>query len=337
MQRDRQRCPRPRATKRQLTNPNGKTKAKDSARVFLPLMAAEATASTAPLWLAWAPPTNIAARSLANVATGELSPIFGCGRGRELGRIVADMTRLQKEPRISPVTNETRANVIQMTLFGRCVLLQTATLADPVPARGLRFRLGHQRLGDGIQSETCSAPGTQSRPPRTWPTLAFRVRRISCSWRGHKAEGGGTSSASQCRGPPFRIIGGVPGAYVDGRPLCPQRNPPPPPPPPPPPFHVLSGARPHLFSSFVLSTRFPGAAESPPAPDAGVPGFIQRCPNDQCWSMPMAERAELDDLPAPSVPARGPLLATVIDLGAQFFGIAPKDVKAPRPIKSAAV
>lgn len=53
--------------------------------------------------------------------------------------------------------------------------------------------------------------------------------------------------------------------------------------------------------------------------------------------MPMAERAELDDLPAPSVPARGPLLATVIDLGAQFFGIAPKDVKAPRPIKSAAV
>ena len=107
----------------------------------------------------------------------------------------------------------------------------------------------------------------------------------------------------------------------------------------PPPLHVFPPLRtsPHrVFSSFTL-TGFSGAAESPPAPATGVPGFIQRCPNDQCWSMPMAERAELDDLPAPSVPDRGPLLATILDLGAQFLGIAPKDVKAPRPIKSAAV
>jgi membrane associated rhomboid family serine protease len=87
-------------------------------------------------------------------------------------------------------------------------------------------------------------------------------------------------------------------------------------------------------ANFGFSTESPPA---PPAPDAGVPGFIQRCPNDQCWSMPMAERAELDDLPAPSVPARGPLLATVVAAVTEFLGVAPKDIKAPRPIKSAAV
>ena len=113
---------------------------------------------------------------------------------------------------------------------------------------------------------------------------------------------------------------GVLGRYVDGRSLSAAE---------PSPGRPLSSK--DLLSILVL----PGS--EPSAPPAAVPGFIQRCPNDQCWSMPMEQRAELDDLPAPFVPPRGPLLAAVMDMSAQFFGIAPKDVKAPRPIKSAPV
>ena len=203
------------------------------------------------------------------------------------------------------------------TLLSLFWAFSNTALADPVSAGALQFWLGHQHLSDRIQSATCKVPGTQSRAP-SWPTLVFQV---SCCVALR-----GSYRPPTLHGPPFfcRMHRGVLGRYVDGRSLSAAEPSP-------------GRPSPQKIFTLVPSLQIVLPGSEPSAPPAAVPGFIQRCPNDQCWSMPMEQRAELDDLPAPFVPPRGPLLAAVMDLSAQFFGIAPKDVKAPRPIKSAPV
>ena len=112
--------------------------------------------------------------------------------------------------------------------------------------------------------------------------------------------------------------------------------PPPPPPrpagPAPPRPHRHRGSDSHLF--FFGAGGSPPDAGGPSSAPVAAPGFIRRCPNDECWNDP----TETDDSPpAQAPPQKGGRIQSVMDVTAQFFGIMPKDVKAPRPLKRATV